>query len=226
MKIISVLALAVLAAGCNAEQVSPVAPAAVLPAGSGGSGLPTFTSFDVTLSNGTTYAIADGPWLGFLSVQPHTGAQITTPRSVTVDCGNGTVQNLGTGIGVGMVFTCRWSQAGPVTVQATVEAQNGVTTVATLPLQVQPPLVVEEPVSVALSAAIAPGGHEWVFTPTTIGRVVSLLWDFGDGAKLETGPGQVMRHSFNSHGVFTVTATPRLEDGSTRPGAYMQILND
>jgi PKD domain len=216
-------------AGCNAMEPTPVAPSAVLPdAPSTGPRLPTYTAFDVRLTNGTTYAIADSPWLGILSVLPHEGALITAPRRVTADCGNGVVTELGTGIGTDIRFSCRWARSGDVVVRAVVEAQNGVTTSAQLPLHVEPPIVVVDVVTVEI--AVSPGapdgqGQPWTFTPTTTGPAVSLTWDFGDGSPtLTNGPNAPMTHRYQKNGVYVVTATARLQDGSIRPSGRTEIL--
>lgn len=223
------LAVALFLAGCNAEQLTPVAPSATTPgAPSTGPRLPQFTAFDVTLRNGTTFAIADSAWLGFLSVLPHEGALITTPSRVLVDCGNGTVINLGAGIGSDIRFSCRWATAGDVVVRAVVEAQNGVTTSAQLPLHVEPPIVVIDVVSVdiAVASAVPEGGvQRWTFTPTTVGPVSSITWDFGDGsAGLINGPASAVTHHYQQNGVYVVTATAKLQDGSTRAAGRVEIL--
>lgn len=226
---LGVALIAVLSAACNAMQDSPVAPSVVAPAGTPTPGLPRFTAFDVRLANGTTYAIADSPWLGILSVLPHEGALITIPSQVTADCGNGTVITLPAGIGSDIRFTCRWATSGDVVVRAVVVAQDGVTTRAELPLHVEPPIVVPQFVTVELAVAhdaVVDHQQAWTFTPTTTGRVVNLRWDFGDGQTLTTGPNQAITHWYRANGVYTITAIPVLENGSTRPGAYQQIVVD
>lgn len=222
------IALAVFLTACNEMQPTPVAPSAIVPAApSVGPTLPRNTTFDVTLANGTeaSQTFAGNTWMGFLSVQPLTGAQITIPTRVTLDCGNGARQDLPPGVGNGLQVTCYFTQPGTSTVRASVDSANGATTAAELPVRVLPQPPDTTPAAVDITFALAPGGHEWVFTPTTTGRIVSLSWDFGDGHTLTTGPGQVVRHSFSGHGVFVVTATPRLEDGSTRAPGRVEILN-
>jgi len=218
-----------LLAGCNAMQATPVAPSAVSPeAPSVGPQLPTFTAFDVTLSNGTdpTTTFAGNTWLGFLSIQPRAGAWITIPARARFECGDGTALELGTGTGRELRVTCLFMSPGLYLTRATVEAQNGETTIADLAVRVLPQPPDTRGVTVNLDAAPDPVTPSiWIFTPTTTGPVVSLTWSFGDGGQtLTNGPGAVMSHRYGSSGIYVVTATPRLPDGSSRAPGRVEIL--
>lgn len=162
-------------------------------------------------------------------------ADTSSLRSVRLDFGDGSSQDLGTLAGGAASVTHTYSGpsgSSPATYVATVSATdiNGELTSASLTVGVIPRLPLAVSLGATFATAVVGQGQTWTFTatvtPTTGGAdvVKSFSWDFGDGSTATTS-GNTTSHVYTSNGRKTATVTVETTDGRTATGRTEFIVS-
>jgi PKD repeat protein len=113
-------------------------------------------------------------------------------------------------VGSGITVTHAYAQAGAYTVTLTVTDDEGLSDVATHPVQIQQPptAVIGGPTTAAISQTLQfDASHS-----SDDGEIVSYDWDLGDGG---LSSGITVTHAYTPTGIYTVTLTVTDDDGLT-----------
>lgn len=140
------------------------------------------------------------------------GAVITAWRWDFADGGSSTLQN------PAHTYNASGNYPATLTVFATTRDGQTISSAATCPVDVAPPL------SVSCEATPTSGNAPLAvsFTGTANEAGVSWSWSFGDGGTSATGP--ATSHTYNSAGNFAATVTVTAADGATASASCPQIV--
>lgn len=204
IRTLRVVLVALLLAGCNQMQASPVVPSSTnpMPAPVTNPTAPRQT-YTVSLSaNGDGLV---GLWQSTMVVSAVPAGQ-TPPLEVTLNCGNGSAQQALAGFLGLKIVSCTFGAVGDYTVTANVIAPNtetfSVSTVVSV--HAAPPPPPTPPISLSINAERISGtatSAEWRFSVVVSEPLTNVVWDFGDGGGAE---GQTQQHRYVAEGTYTV----------------------